>query len=90
MQENASGHSMEQIQRSSKFNQFLWWLSTAEKELLENAVVDRNRYAITGFTVMGTWLFATLAWTYFFSTVVDSILAAILLGIFMGGIILGI
>jgi hypothetical protein len=90
MQENASGHSMEQIQTSSKFNQFLWWLSTAEKELLENAVVDRNRYAITGFTVMGTWLFATLAWTYFFSTVVDSILAAVLLGIFMGGIILGI
>ncbi len=90
MQTNASGYPMKQGQTSSKFTQFLWWLSTAEKELLENAVVDGNRYAITGFTVMGTWLFATLAWTYFFSTVVDSIWASTILGIFMGGIILGI
>lgn len=90
MQTNASGYPMEQSQTSSKLTQFLWWLSTAEKELLENAVIDRNRYAITGYTVMGTWLFATLAWTYFFSTVVDSIWACTLLGIFMGGIILGI
>jgi Domain of unknown function (DUF4407) len=72
------------------FTKFLWWLSTAEQELIETAVVDRNRYAITGMTVMGTWLFATLAWAYFFSTVVSNIWATILLGIFMGGVILGI
>jgi len=90
MQTNASGISMEQTPTIGKMTRFLWWLSTAEGELLENAVVDRNRYAITGLTVLGTWLFATLAWTYFFSTVVDSILASVALGIFMGGIILGI
>lgn len=90
MQANASGLPMEQTPSISKTTRFLWWLSTAEEELLENAVVDRNRYAITGMTVLGTWLFATLAWTYFFSTVVDNIWASICLGIFMGGIILGI
>ena len=90
MQTNASGLSMEQTPTIGKTTRFLWWLSTAEAELLENAVVDRNRYAITGMTILGTWLFATLAWTYFFTTVVDSVLAAVLLGIFMGGIILGI
>lgn len=73
-----------------RFTKFLWWLSTAEEELLIGAVIDRNRYAITGMTVLGTWLFATLAWTYFFSTVVLDLSAAILLGIFMGAIILGI
>ena len=75
---------------SGKFTKFLWWLSTAEQELIETAVIDRNRYAITGMTVLGTWLFATLAWAYFFSTVVSNIWAPIVLGIFMGGIILGI
>jgi hypothetical protein len=72
------------------FTKFLWWLSTGEEELLEKAVIDRNRYAITGMTVLGTWLFATLAWTYFFSTVVSNLWAPWILGLFMGGVILGI
>ena len=72
------------------WTRFLWWLSTAEKELLADCVIDRNRYAIVGMTVLGTWLFATLAWTYFFTTVTDSFWMASLLGIFMGGIILRI
>ncbi|MBW0176362.1 DUF4407 domain-containing protein [Sediminibacterium sp.] len=74
----------------TRWQEFFWWLATAEKELLKTCVIDRNRYAIVGMTVMGTWLFATLAWTYFFSTVTGSLIAAILLGIFMGGIILSI
>jgi hypothetical protein len=73
-----------------RFTKFLWWLSTAEEELLEKAVIDRNRYAITGMTVMGTWLFATLAWAYFFSTVVSNIWMPLALGVFMGAVILGI
>ncbi len=68
--------------------QFLWWLSTAETELLKDAVVDRNRHAIIGMLVLGTWGFATLAWSYFFSTVVSTWWLALLLGIFMGGLIL--
>lgn len=74
----------------SAFTEFLWWLSTAEKELLVDAVIDRNRYRIIGMSVLATWMFATLAWTYFFSTVMDSIYPAAALGIFMGFIILSI
>lgn len=73
-----------------RLTEFLWWLSTAEKELLADAVVDRNRHKIIGLTVLGTWAFATLAWTYFFSTVTTTLWLAIPLGFFMGFIILTI
>jgi len=74
----------------SSFTEFLWWLSTAEKELLKDSVVDRNRYSIIGMSVLATWIFATLAWTYFFSTVVSSFFISLALGLFMGFIILTI
>jgi hypothetical protein len=74
----------------SQFTEFLWWLSTAEKELIADAVVDRNRYKIIGMTVLATWAFATLAWTYFFSTVTNESWMAYPLGLFMGFIILTI
>ncbi len=87
-----SVHSLSQRESYTPaiFTRFLWWLATAEKELLIDCVIDRNRYAITGMTVLATWLFATLAWIYFFSTVISNIFAAIALGLFMGGIILTI
>lgn len=81
MQENYTPNNREKM---------LWWLSTAETELVKNAVVDRNRHAIVGMLMLGTWCFATLAWTYFFSTVIAELWKAALLGIFMGGIILSI
>lgn len=71
-------------------DRFLWWLSTAEPELIADCVVDRNRYRIVGITVASTWLFATLAWTYFFSTTVDSPFAFVPLGVFMGWVVLSI
>ncbi len=67
---------------------FLWWLATAEPELLANAVVDRNRQRIVGLTVFSTWLFATFSWTYFFSTVVKQFWLYLLCGVFMGFVIL--
>ncbi len=72
------------------FTAFLWWLSTAEEEILADSVIDRNRYRIIGMTVLTTWMFATFAWTYFFITIVDAVIIAIALGIFMGFIILTI
>src|SRR5438034_11543597 len=90
MQESVQSLSQRAEYEPSSFTKFLWWLSTAEKEIIIDCQVDRNRYAITGMTVLGTWLFATLAWSYFFSTVVSNLFFAILLGIFMGVIILGI
>ncbi len=74
----------------SQFTEFLWWLSTAEKEILVDSVIDRNRYRIIGMTVLATWAFATFTWTYFFSTIVDSLFFSIALGLFMGFIILTI
>jgi hypothetical protein len=74
----------------SSFDSFLWWLATAEKELIRDCVVDRNRYRIVGISVLATWLFATLAWTYFFATSVDSPLIYIGMGLFMGFVILSI
>ncbi|TDH18298.1 DUF4407 domain-containing protein [Segetibacter sp. 3557_3] len=74
----------------SRWDKFLWWLSTAEKELLQNCVVDRNRYRIIGSTVFATWSFATLAWTYFWSTISENWMVSIVLGLFMGFIILTI
>lgn len=74
----------------SQFSEFLWWLSTAEKEILVDSVVDRNRFKIVGMTVLTTWLFATLAWTYFFSTIIDNAILFTGLGLFMGFIILTI
>ena len=77
-------------EESPAFTRFLWWLGTAEKELLAGTAIDSNRYSIVGMTVLATWCFATLAWTYFFSTVTANSWWAIPLGIFMGFIILTI
>lgn len=74
----------------SQTDELLWWLATAEKELIKDCVVDRNRYRIVGMTVLATWLFATLAWTYFFSTVIDNVFLFLGSGIFMGFVILTI
>jgi len=90
MQENTTQISRRENYAPTRWTRFLWWLSTAEENLLADCVVDRNRYAIVGMTVLATWAFATLAWTYFFSTVVNNFLMAALLGLFMGGIILTI
>jgi len=89
MAENISVSQRENYSPSS-FSEFLWWLSTAEKELLADSVVDRNRYKIIGMTVLTTWLFATLAWTYFFSTIIDNPFLYVALGGFMGFVILTI
>jgi len=72
------------------FTRFLWWLSTAEPELLADSVIDRNRYSIIGMTVLATWAFASLVWTYFFVTIVDGFFLPLALGLFMGFIILTI
>lgn len=74
----------------SQFTEFLWWLATAEKEILVDSVIDRNRYRIIGMTVLATWIFASFTWTYFFSTIVNSLLLEIALGLFMGFVILTI
>ncbi|HEX8462839.1 MAG TPA: DUF4407 domain-containing protein [Segetibacter sp.] len=90
MSKNISSLSQREQYTVSRTDEFLWWLATAEKELLVQCVVDRNRYRIIGTTVLGTWSFATLAWTYFWSTITSNWIVSVLLGLFMGFIILTI
>ncbi|MDQ6815270.1 MAG: DUF4407 domain-containing protein [Bacteroidota bacterium] len=90
MNKSISSISQREQYTPTGFETFLWWLSTAEKELLVECVVDRNRYKIIGTTVLATWSFATLAWTYFWSTITSNIVVSVLLGLFMGFIILTI
>lgn len=90
MNKSISSISNRERYTPTQWEAFLWWLSTAEKELLIQCVVDRNRYKIIGTTVLATWSFATLAWTYFWSTITANIFLSVLLGLFMGFIILTI
>ncbi|MCW3079142.1 DUF4407 domain-containing protein [Segetibacter sp.] len=90
MNKAISSISQREQYNPTKWDAFLWWLSTAEKELLIQCVVDRNRYKIIGTTVLATWSFATLAWTYFWWTITTNVILSVLLGLFMGFIILTI
>jgi hypothetical protein len=90
MSESITSLSQRENYEPGSWDKFLWWLSTAEKELLVDCVVDRNRYRIIGTMVLGTWAFATLAWTYFWSTITSEWLLSFSLGLFMGFIILTI
>ncbi|WP_430404077.1 DUF4407 domain-containing protein [Fluviicola sp.] len=75
---------------NDQMSEVLWWFSTAIKELIQDCTVDRNRYKILGSAMLFTWLYATLAWGYFWSTNSDSPFLFISLGIFMGGFVLSI
>ena len=88
MATNPLSVSQRETYEHGTFTHFLWWLSTAEKELITDCTVDRNRYSIIGYIVLTTWLFATGAWTYFFSTAIENPWAYIPLGLFMGFIVL--
>ncbi len=74
----------------SPADRFLWWLATADHKLISECRVDAGRYAIVGYSVLATWLFAMAAWCYFFSTVTKSPVVYLPAGIFMGFVILTI
>lgn len=75
---------------SEQLTEILLWFSTAIKELIKDCTVDRNRYKIVGSAMLFTWLYATLAWGYFWSTNSDSPFVYVLLGVFMGAFVLSI
>ena len=74
----------------AKTDKILWWFSTANEKVIKNCTTDSNRYRIIGIAVMFTWLYATLAWSYFWSTTTNNPLVYIPVGIFMGAFILAI
>lgn len=71
-------------------SRFLWWMAAADAQTLKDCRADRERYRIIGTAVLITWMFATLSWGYFFSTVVEDDLLVGLLSLFFGFAILSI
>jgi hypothetical protein len=88
MAENMNDNRPKQIDNG--FSKFLWWLAAADAEILKDCPTDKERYRIVGIAVLVTWLFATLAWGYFFSTVVEDDLVIAGLALFFGFAILSI
>lgn len=72
------------------FSRFLWWLATVDPDVMRDCGSEKERYRIIGMSVLVTWMFATLAWGYFFSTVLDDELIVGGLAIFFGLAILAI
>ncbi|NLR63561.1 DUF4407 domain-containing protein [Chitinophaga varians] len=69
---------------------FLWWLAAADADILAECRTERERYRIIGLSVFVTWMFATLAWGYFFSTIVKDDMIVLALALFFGFAILSI
>lgn len=90
MAESSNQINQKKEPESDQMTEILWWFSTAIKELIKDCTVDRNRYKIVGSAMLFTWLYATLAWGYFWSTNSDSPFLFVSLGIFMGGFVLSI
>ncbi len=90
MAESSNQINQKKESESDQMTEMLWWFSTAIKELIQDCTVDRNRYKIVGSAMLFTWLYATLAWGYFWSTNSDSPFLFVSLGIFMGGFVLSI
>ncbi|CAL1517043.1 DUF4407 domain-containing protein [Chitinophaga sp. MM2321] len=77
-------------QEPDGMTRFLWWLAAADADVLKECRTERERYRIIGLSVFVTWMFATLAWGYFFSTIVADDLAVLGLALFFGFAILSI
>ncbi|PSL46689.1 uncharacterized protein DUF4407 [Chitinophaga niastensis] len=69
---------------------FLWWLAAADADILKECRTEKERYRIIGISVLVTWMFATLAWGYFFSTIVNDDMVVLGLALFFGFAILSI
>ncbi|WP_291912469.1 DUF4407 domain-containing protein [Chitinophaga sp. CB10] len=69
---------------------FLWWLAAADSSILKECRTEKERYRIIGIAVFVTWMFATIAWGYFFSTIVNDDLIVLALALFFGFAILSI
>lgn len=65
-------------------------MAAADPHLMKDCGPDKFRYTVIGYTVMATWIFATLAWGYFFSTLFNDMLLIIPAALFFGFVILTI
>ncbi|NPD46708.1 MULTISPECIES: DUF4407 domain-containing protein [unclassified Lentimicrobium] len=73
-----------------KFTRTLWWFSTAIPEVIKDCTTDRYRARIIGAAVVFTWIYATVAWMYFWSLSISSPFLFVPLGLLIGFGILSI
>ncbi|HEX3007636.1 MAG TPA: DUF4407 domain-containing protein [Bacteroidales bacterium] len=71
-----------------KINRILWAISGHQREIIAETKVDNYRATIVGAILLMVGIYATLAWTFFFSTVMESSFFAFIGGIFAGFFIL--
>lgn len=69
-------------------NRFLWAISGHQRDIIQETKVDNYRATVVGAILLMVGIYATLAWTFFFSTVMESRLLALLCGMFAGFFIL--
>ncbi len=65
-------------------NSFLWKLAGYEPEILKTCKVDKFHVSIISVLLILVGIYATLAWTFFFSSVTNILPVALIGGIFMG------
>lgn len=66
----------------------LWAISGHQREIMEETKVDNYRAMIVGAILLMVGIYATLAWTFFFSLVMKSLILAFICGMFAGFFIL--
>ncbi len=69
-------------------NRFLWAISGHQRDIIQETKVDSYRATVVGAILLMVGIYATLAWTFFFSTVMESTLLALICGLFAGFFIL--
>lgn len=69
---------------TTKGQKFLWTLAGYEPEILKNCKVDKFHVSIISVLLILVGIYATLAWTFFFSSVTSYLPIAIIGGLFMG------
>lgn len=68
----------------SAFDRVLFWFSTAIPDIVSRSRSDANRAKIIGVGVLFTFIYACIAWIYFWSTSVSSPWLYVPLGLFLG------
>lgn len=76
-----------QKETSSFINEFMWFCSGANKEIVRRCPNEHSKYFGIGGTILFTALMASLSGGYAITTVFDSVTAGIFFGIFWGSLI---
>lgn len=87
---NTSSNLGHEETQPTSWDKMLWWMAAADAQFMKDCGPDKFRYTVIGYTVMVTWIFATLAWGYFFSTLFNDMLLIIPAALFFGFVILTI